>query len=57
MRKFKDFSSTSKSLYNSFQGLNVNESTDLSVKSLLQKCQTEIMKCQTEIMETLVLEN
>ena len=23
---------------NSFQGLNVNENTDLSVKSLLQKC-------------------
>ena len=36
--KFKDFSRTSKSLSNSFQGLYVNENTDLSVKSLLQKC-------------------
>ena len=30
--KFKDFSRTSKSLSNSFQGLNVNENTDLNVK-------------------------
>ena len=36
MSKFKDFSKTSKSLSNSFQGLNVDENTDLSVKSLLQ---------------------
>ena len=48
--KFKDFSRTSKSLFNNFQGLNVNENTGLSVKSLLQKC-------YTEIMETLVMEN
>ena len=45
----KDFSRTSKSLSNSFQGLNDNENTDLSVKSLPQKC-------WTEMMETLVLE-
>ena len=43
---FKDF----KNISYIFQGLNVNENTDLSVKSLLQKC-------FTEIMETLVLEN
>ena len=48
--KFKDFSKTSKSLSNSFQGLKVNESSDLSVKILFQKC-------WTEIMETLVLEH
>ena len=36
--KFMDFSRTSKCLSNSFQGLNVNENTDLSVKSLLHKC-------------------
>ena len=36
--KFKDFSRPSKSLSNSFQGLNGNENTDLRVESLLQKC-------------------
>ena len=36
--KFKDFSRTSKNLYYSFQGLIVNENTDQSIKSLLQKC-------------------
>ena len=48
--KFKDFSRTSKSLSNNFQGPKVNKkNTDLSVKIHLQKY-------QTEIMETLVLE-
>ena len=35
---FKDFSKTSKTLSNSFQGLKLMENTDLSVKILLQKC-------------------
>ena len=50
MSKIQGLTRTSENLSNNFQGLNVNENTDLSVKSLLQKC-------WTEIMETLVREN
>ena len=50
MSKIQGLLRTSKSLSNSYQGLNVNDHTDRSVKRLLQKC-------YTAIMETLVLKN
>ena len=38
LSKIKDFSRTSKSLFNSLQGLKLMKNTDLSVKILLHKC-------------------